>query len=326
MKCKISVIIPVYNTEEYILRWLNSIVSQTFKDYEIIIIDDGSKDKSSDIIKEFIKSHQDIAVNYIYQENAGQAAARNEGLKHAEGEYICFIDSDDYVDDEMFEALYSEAINVSADIVVCDMKFAYDDGTTKYFKNISDLSQDNTRNYIISNAGPCAKIIKSDIIKENGLYFPQGIIYEDLAVVPAYGIYANKVAYVPKPYYNYFQRINSTMNQTSYNPKFENIFKALDNLKNEFVKSGKADMYKEELEYLYIEHLLRDTSFRILPYIDNPTVLDVSHKIVDTMKYNYPNYKKNIYFKNHKFKYRFVTNLLYQNKIKLLKYTAKGVK
>ena len=294
MKCKISVIIPVYNTEEYILRCLNSIAAQTFKDYEIIIIDDGSKDKSSDIIKDFIKLHQDISINYIYQENAGQAAARNNALTHAKGEYICFIDSDDYIETTMLEALYAKAQSSNADIVICNSKMIYEAGNYNVLKHFSNWSEDNVKNYILSNAAPWAKIIKTQIIKDHNLYFPQGIIYEDLAVVPAYGLYASKIEYVSEALYDYFQRANSTMNQTAYSPKFENIFVSLENLENIFKKSNSFDKYRDELEYLYIEHLLHASFIKFLPFKEGVHSID---KIIEIMKTKWPDFTQNRYFK-----------------------------
>lgn len=316
MKCKISVIIPVYNTEEYILRCLNSIVSQTFKDYEIIIIDDGSKDKSSDIIKEFIKSHQDIAVNYIYQENAGQAAARNLGIYKAQGEYICFIDSDDYIEPDMLEVLYSQAAVSNADIVVCNIKMVYEDGIYNTISHFSNWSDNSIKNYILSNAGPCAKIIKTRIIEDNNLHFLQGIIYEDLAVVPAYGLYANKIEHVEKALYDYFQRNNSTMNQPKYNKKFEHIFISLENLTNIFKNENAYDKYIDEIEYLYIEHLLHAACLRFLPFKEGEKNID---RIIEIMKNNWPHFSKNKYFKKCSIKYRIICNLFYKKRLKLLK-------
>ena len=322
MKCKISVIIPVYNTEAYIGRCLNSVIQQTFKDYEIIVVDDGSTDKSRNIINDIIAENKDVVINYIYQENAGQAAARNAGIDRAEGEYISFLDSDDYIDKFMFEELYKEAKISNADIIVSDLKCVYDDSEYMYvFKNFREWSNNNIINYIVSNAGPCGKLVRTSIIKDNALYFPTGIFYEDLAVVPSYALYASKIIYVPKTYYNYLQRANSTMNQTKYNPRLENIFDALVNLRNEFIKAGKADTYKEELEYIYIYHLLYGGCTRFMPYEDVRAKNNII-KIIDKIKKEFPDFKNNIYFKKREFKFRLLCNLLYSKKLSLAKKLA----
>ena len=124
-KVLVSIIVPVYNVEKYIDKCLNSLVNQTLKNIEIIVVNDGTKDNSQKIIDKYTKKYSFIR-SYI-KENGGLSSARNYGLKHAKGEYIAFVDSDDFVDKNMFEQMYLYAKNNKYDIVVCDTINVYND-------------------------------------------------------------------------------------------------------------------------------------------------------------------------------------------------------
>lgn len=316
MTPKISVIVPVYNVEEYILRCLNSIKSQTFKDYEIIIVNDGATDGSSALVEQFIKENNDISINYICQENAGLAMARNVAIPKALGEYICFIDSDDFIEDTMLEKLYTKAIATNADVVVCNFKKVFEDGKEEILNQFINWRNDIIKNYIVSGPSACGKLIKTNLLINNNLFFPKGIYYEDLGVMPAVAIYANKIEYVEEALYGYFQRANSIMNQPKYNKKFEHIFISLENLTNIFKNENAYDKYIDEIEYLYIEHLLHAACLRFLPFKEGEKNID---RIIEIMKNNWPHFSKNKYFKKCSIKYRIICNLFYKKRLKLLK-------
>ena len=122
-----SIIIPVYDSEKYLFRCIDSVLNQTRSDFELILIDDGSKDQSTDICKQYAK--KDDRVKYIRQENAGVSAARNKGISIASGDYIGFVDSDDEICPDMYETLLREAEKYGTDIVICDAVTVYSDGT-----------------------------------------------------------------------------------------------------------------------------------------------------------------------------------------------------
>lgn len=115
---KVSVIVPVYNVEKYLERCLNSLVNQTLQDIQIIVVNDGSPDNSQEIIDRFEKEYPDKLKGYI-KENGGLSDARNYGMQFVEGEYVAFVDSDDYVDETMYEKLYNKAIEEDSELVVC---------------------------------------------------------------------------------------------------------------------------------------------------------------------------------------------------------------
>ena len=127
MTIKVSVIVPVYNVEKYLRQCLDSLVNQTLKDIEIICINDGTKDNSVEIINEYVKKCPNIIL--INQENQGLGMARNNAMKHAKGDYIAFVDSDDWVDTDMYEVLYNKAIETDADIVECDYRMVFENST-----------------------------------------------------------------------------------------------------------------------------------------------------------------------------------------------------
>ena len=137
---KVSVIVPVYNVEKYIDKCLESLVNQTLKDIEIIIVNDGSTDNSIKIVEEYKEKYKNKII-YLEKENGGLSDARNYGIQYAKGEYIAFLDSDDYVDRKMYEKLYNKAIENNSDIVECDFYWKYTNklilDTRNEYKNIN---------------------------------------------------------------------------------------------------------------------------------------------------------------------------------------------
>lgn len=316
---KVSVIIPVWNVEQYLKKCLDSLVNQTFKNIEIIIINDGSPDNSQSIIDEYKKKYPDLIVPYI-KDNGGQASARNMGLKKAKGEYITFVDSDDWVDTEMIEKMYNKAISTNSDIVVCNAYSVIDDkiDNLEIFKS-NDL--DSHKRYIINCPGACwGQLIKKDIIINNDLYFLEHHFYEDIAVMPALCLYAKKISYLNENLYYYLIRTGSTMKQTKYSASLEDIFDSLDYLSNIFIKNNVYEKYYAELEYTYIEHLLHAASLRFFQF----EKYDQLDKVISIMNNRFPKWKSNVYYKKQSLKYKIVCNLFYNKKYKFLKRILKG--
>lgn len=308
---KISTIIPVYNSEKYLNKCIDSIIAQTigFNNIELIIVDDDSTDDSKKIIELYQEKYTNI--KYIYQKNSGQAKARNVGLSVATGDYVSFVDSDDWIDATMYEELTS--YNENYDIITCDYSFVKN-GEYKYvsFRNCFD----EQKNFIIMNTGPCNMIIKKDFLKSINFKFPEGIVYEDLASIPLLGIHTNKIKYVEKSYYNYFVRSDSTMNQKKYSKKLEDIFKSTDILYNQWKSIDKDGTFYNELEFLFIRRLLMSASLRFIEFNDpNKCII----KISNIMKEKFPKWRKNVYYKKMKFKQRIVAILAYRKSTKTLK-------
>ncbi len=308
---KISTIIPVYNTSKYLKKCIDSIINQSigFQNIELIMINDGSTDNSEQIIKEYQSRYDNI--KYIYQKNSGQASARNKGLDIATGEYISFVDSDDWIDQDMYVELYHSAISANYDIVTCDYTFIK--GDKKEYVSF-DFIPDSNKNFIVMNTGPCNMIIKKAFLETEKFEFPVGIIYEDLASIPSLGIDAN-IMHLKQSFYNYLVRENSTMNKKSYSSKMEDIFLSLENLYTIFQTKDSKNDYREELEFLYIRRLMMSASLRFISYGDPNQCIK---RIKKEIQLKFPNWRKNKYYRKLSFKQRIVALLTFYQQRKIL--------
>lgn len=302
-KFKISVIVPVYNAASYLDKCLDSILNQTYKDFELILINDGSTDKSLDIINNYQQQNID-KIKVINQENLGAAKARNIGIELAVGEFICFIDADDYIDKTMLQKMYEKAKNENLSLVWCSIQEIRNGVKTIITKN---FNTDTKKNYILNNTGPCGKIIKKQILIDNELFFLENHFYEDLAIVPAYGLFC-EVGFIDKPLYYYEINDGSIMNQINYNPHLEDIYNAIDSLYHVFESNKRLNDYFPEIEYLYIQHLLKGAGLRFLNFKQSWNNLEKSSKI---LKCKFKYWRKNNYYKNMPLKYKLMCNLLY---------------
>ena len=215
---KISVVVPVYNVEKYLEQCLNSIINQTFKDIEIICINDGSKDNSLKIIEEF--AAKDKRIRVINKENEGISAARNQGMGLAQGEYISFIDSDDWIEENYLEALYTAAKKYDSDIACSNIirvtgkrhrkKIIY---KKEEFTTESDKKNELTK--VPINSYVWNKIYKRESLLKSGVKFPVGRVYEDVIWCIKAIYYLNGVVTVPDAVYYYRKNPTSIMSTKS---------------------------------------------------------------------------------------------------------------
>lgn len=230
---KLSIIIPVYNKSKYLRECLESVASQTLKEIEIIIIDDGSTDNSAEICKQFLT---DPRVKYIYQSNAGPAAARQKGIDNSLGEYIGFVDADDWIDSDMYAKMYQSACDESADIVMCGMYKDTDRKTIEYIKrgvydrtkiereilpkSLAEIS-DNGGYYVI-NWSCCTRIFSRNMIQDNHICFDNRIYQsEDLQFLFAATLVCKKyVSICNEFFYHYRFKQNSVSLSRSYIKRF----------------------------------------------------------------------------------------------------------
>ena len=313
---KVSVIVPVYNVENYLEKCLDSLVNQTLKDIEIIIINDGSPDNSQKIIDKYAKKYKNIVS--INDTNHGQGHARNEGIKIASSKYIMFVDSDDWLELDAIEKMYQIIEKENSDVVVADINKIINN-QTQYFKNYHNYSEQDNINLMLSHPGPVAKLYKKDIFLKNDIHFLENVYYEDLAMAPILSLYVKKIRYINQPVYNYLIRENSTMKQKTYNKKIDDIFIVVNHIEEEFKKRFKGQ-YQKELEYINIEHLLYSAALR---YLDFPIYKEKISKIIEIIKNKYPNWKENIYYKQKSKKFKLICNLVYNNNLLILKLIKK---
>jgi len=308
---KISFIVPVYNSEKYLKKCIDSLLEQKLEEMEILLINDGSTDLSKDIIDDYIKKYP-LIVKCFFQKNSGQAVARNVGIRNATGEFVAFIDSDDYVEKDSYKELVQIMENKSLDILCFDF---YEIVGNEKKENIHFLFKDNIENirrYVISESSPCNKIIRRKLMLENEVFFLENHIYEDLATIPVLAKFTSKIDFLDKRLYNYVILENSTMRQKEYNKKLEDIFFVTEKLYKDF----KNTEFSEEIEYIFIEHLLHAATLRFLQYEGtNENIFKIS-KII---KEKFPKWRKNKYYRQHNWKYKIVCNLAYYRKIKLLR-------
>lgn len=180
---KVTVVVPVYNVENYLNRCINSIINQTLKEIEIILVDDGSTDKSGEICDEYLK--KDNRIKVIHQKNLGLSAARNSGIKIAKSDYICFIDSDDYIETDMLAYLYKKALEYKSDIACCGFSNIYENGRKEKvtipdgdmtFSTEEALDIHLLSGYI--DVVAWNKLYKTSLFKE--IKYPEGMLYEDM--------------------------------------------------------------------------------------------------------------------------------------------------
>ncbi len=255
---KVSIIMPIYNVEDYLERSIDSLVNQTLKDIEIILVNDGSTDRSNQIIEYYIERYRD-RIKYIAIENGGAAHARNIGMKMAEGEYIGFVDSDDYVDRTMFEKLYNLAKKEQSDIATCGYyRIDYKDVQKRdialkncFGKNIFQAPDLLTNNvpYIWN------KLYKHSLIEEYNIKFEENLrIYEDLVFTFKLFLHANRISRVNEPLYNYiFSRDNSLT--FSFSEKRFDLFNAFDSLIGYYKDKKAFYHFEDELLFILMNHI-----------------------------------------------------------------------
>lgn len=244
----VSVIIPVYKVEQYLKKCIDSIINQTYKNLEIILVDDGSPDDCPAICDEYAKN--DSRIKVIHKKNGGLSDARNAGMAIAKGDYISFIDSDDWIDLSMFEIMVSRLIKDHSDVVSCGVKWVEEDGTlirevsnNKYellsnYQAVSEIIIDGKLKQHVWN-----KIYRADLVRN--IHFEKGKYHED--VYWSYQIFglANKISIVSESYYYYVQRPNSIMGEEY---SFKRI-DALDAMRNrcDYIKHNYPDLYNLSL-------------------------------------------------------------------------------
>ncbi len=213
---KVSVIVPVYNVEKYLKRCLDSLINQTLSDIDIICINDGSKDSSLQILEQYAQKDSRIVI--YNQENSGLSVARNTGLEHASGEYIGFVDSDDWVDLDFYEKLYNSAKNNNADIAVADFIREHPNKKPKRLKlkeeKIYTTPEDKFMICKVHREG-CVwnKIYRTEFIKSINLKFVPKMYYEDRDFTIRSLYFSKKLVTTPNTYYRYFVNPKSIVNK-----------------------------------------------------------------------------------------------------------------
>ena len=283
----ISIIVPIYNAEKYLNKCIDSLVNQTKKELEFILINDGSTDSSEDIIK----SYKDKRIKYFKNKNQGIGKTRNFGIDKATGKYLMFLDSDDYLDINACEKLYNKAIKEKSDLVVFDFYRVEETLKEVTINNFKSSSLKEIPNLLLDiNLGPCNKLIKRELINKSNTRFNEELKYEDTPFVTEIIKNANKISKLNE--YLHYYVIHSNSETTVRDERVFDIIKIIDIIR---------EQYKNEK---YIEDVINKLTVRTLTnYTIQQRVqkdIKVGMKFIDEafsyMKKNIPDYKNNKYY------------------------------
>lgn len=312
-KCKLSIIVPVYGVEKYIDKCLNSLVKQSLKEIEIIVVNDGTKDNSQKIIDKYVKKYPDKIKSYI-KENGGQGSARNYGLKKTTGEYIGYVDSDDFVEKDMYKKLYNKAKENNYDIVVCGNYNVSEDYQNKNIDAFINNYNTDLENIFFGKMAVWNKIYKRDILIKNKLEFKEKVWYEDLAFTLKAIMNSNTFAFIDEPLYDYLIREGSTMNNSNVQRNLE-ILDAFNDILS-YIQHNKKEEYFNKIEFLAIDHIYISAIVRVLKADSDKNIKkETIEKLINYMNKNFPNYKSNKYIntlsKNRKIIYKLINIKMY---------------
>ena len=308
----LSVIIPVYNTEKYLIKCLDSVINQTFKSMEVICVNDGSTDNSLDILKKY--QVIDDRIKIINKKNGGLSSARNIGIEHAQGSYITFIDSDDFIESNAYQDTLFYFDNPKVDLVYFSTQLVIEDNISRtqdqrYFEHkytgLVDLSND-----VIAKMDVCAwnKIYKLSILKKYDIRFPNGLWYEDNPFFWSYALVSDSAFFVNDKLYNYLIRTGSIMSQHNQQGKvYPKTLHELDSLLGfeyllHFVfKWDLFEMFKPVLIDLFQQKIYE--SLHCLPKKDRMLALNKATEIVNifNLKFYFPDnyYLNSLYNKKY---------------------------
>ena len=282
---KISIVIPIYNAEDHLQRCVDSVLNQTEKNIEIILVDDGSKDNSIEICKNYL--NQDKRVQLIHQENSGVSAARNRGIEQACGEYIGFIDSDDWIEPNMYECLLREANQASADIVICDARTVYEDGKiqadtiTQLSGNQTLQKSEFTPSPLLEMAGSACRCIYKNhryndkLQKQKTILFPLGVKFSEDRIFNLYAFgQANKICYIKKAFYNRYMNEKSTVHRF-HQDYFEACKKSMDGIE-QAIRYAWED--NNELQKVYLSQFITGAIGAICNYYYKTSTLRAAER------------------------------------------------
>lgn len=270
---KISVIVPVYNVENYLEKCLNSLVNQTLQEIEILVINDGSKDNSQRIIDEFQEKFPE-KIKAFSKENGGLSDARNFGIDRAIGEFLAFVDSDDYVSENMMEEMYNLAIKNQAELVICNLQKVDENGdVTQKLTQIPNLPEkiDLEKNFsVFSDISyfACNKIFKKELFEEKR--FQKGMHFEDIELIPQILLQCKTLAKTDAFHYQYLERSNSI--SKSHTEKGLDILKAVENVEKSFKNSVYSSKQKVLKGFQILEGIY--TFLAYLAFVKDDEVFD----------------------------------------------------
>ena len=300
---KLSIIVPVYNmvAGEKLEFCLNSLTNQTLSDYEIIAVNDASTDDSL-IVLNWYKNHYPDKFKVIdLPENRKQGGAKNAGLDAATGEFVGFVDSDDWICSDMYRKLLDKANETGADVVACNYCITYEQSMV--IGNVVSCSRENQtgvlndekyKSLILDPGSLVVKIYRRELFEKPRLRFPEKIFYEDNAIATALFLKAKHMEYIDEPLYYYYQHATSTVHvitEERCNHRMESMRIMLDKAKED----GSLEKYHDEIEFRYANIFYQNTLFS---YMQGVKWLKFSYirRLGKEMKETFPDFQKNVYY------------------------------
>lgn len=296
---KVSIIVTVYNVEKYLEKCLETLVNQTLKDIEIIVVNDESPDNSQKIIDDFSKKYPNVIRSYKIK-NMGLGGARNFAISKCKGEYIQFVDSDDYISKDMSKAMYEKAKKDNSDIVICGYN-VIDEGTKKIINVESAYSPVEKENPLYSllfgRTSVWNKIYRTELLQKERIEFRSKLWYEDVDFSFKALIKAKKVSFINKPFYQYLIRKGSIMNNNNIERCLEICF-SFDEVISFCQKNNIYKEYYSELEFYCIYHIYICAITRIINTSNKYKLKrNLINQLKNYVKCKFPNYKNNKYIK-----------------------------
>lgn len=249
-----SIIIPVYNAEGAIIRSLDSLIRQTYKDFEVVMVNDGSKDRSERVILDYLAANPSFNARLLNQQNSGAGTARNVGIRHSNGEYIVFLDSDDYLEDNYLECVFEKIQNDNADVIFVDIIRETESGTIIRRENMSrfsSLNKDQLIRWQLTGKVPWGgwrKVVRASIIKENDLHYAPIKVGEESIFSFRIIDMAQNISFQPSAIYHY---VESNTSLTSHdNPA--NSLEVYNFIRNSLEQLGKLELYQSTVNAIAV--------------------------------------------------------------------------
>ena len=301
----LSIIIPTYNSENTIIRCLDSIINQTYKDFEIIIIDDESKDNTINIIEDYINNHKEYNINLYKINHSGSSFARKQALNYVKGEYISFIDSDDYIDKNYYELL----VDYNYDLI-CSGLTIQRNNKSNLILNSEEVINDNEllkhlKKYLYSEEAIyqylCNKIFKKELF--DNIYFPDDMIGEDFIVITQILDKINNIKLINNTAY-YYDLTSESQSKEKYSIKHKNMYYEF----KKYYEANKDKEYNLELKNYIYKHYL---AILVSMSKSNDYPLDLEEEIIKFIKDNKDDYLR---YSNDNITFKIATRLLCRNK------------
>lgn len=295
----VSIIVPVYNVEEYLGKCLDSLLSQTLENIEIVCVNDSSTDQSLQILKEYsVKDDRIIVVDL--PKNMKQGGARNVGMRIARASFFCFVDSDDWIAPNMCENLYVKAIENDADIVCSDYYTYYGEEDLRLQINCNPdwfllSKEEQNKKFITGECRIYTNIIKKDVFVQNKIQYPEELFYEDNAIVAALYVCANRVIKDNHPYY-YYRCTNQSTTRSRNNYRFFDRLTTSKLFLSNMKRLGIYDRYPQEVEFRFAKLFYINSIIGAITQFDPPEKKYIK-QIVTEMNRLFPRFTINPYYK-----------------------------